>query len=185
MTPTTAASHDLRTDARVLLTGWRPADASQRALAAQYLAFLDAHEDAMWRRCRPGHLTASALVLDAERDRVLLTLHPKFGRWLQLGGHCEPDDPSLAAAALREAQEESGIDALRIRPQPLRLDRHRVGCHGGSWHYDVQFLALAPSDAQERCSAESLAVSWFAVDRLPGSCDASVRALVAAATDLG
>ena len=40
---------------------------------------------------------------------MLLTLHRKVGRWLQLGGHCEPADTTLAGAALREATEESGL----------------------------------------------------------------------------
>ncbi len=42
-------------------------------------------------------------------DRVLLTLHKTVDRWLQLGGHCEPGDTTLAGAALREAAEESGL----------------------------------------------------------------------------
>ncbi len=49
----------------------------------------------------------------------LLTLHPRFGRWLQLGGHCEDTDADIAAAALREATEESGIDGP--------ADRRRTG----------------------------------------------------------
>ena len=46
--------------------------------------------------------------------------------WLQMGGHCEPEDATLADAALREATEESGIDGLTLLPGgPVRLDRHR------------------------------------------------------------
>ena len=41
---------------------------------------------------------------------VLLTLHPRVGQWLQLGGHCEPDDATIADAAAREGREESGIE---------------------------------------------------------------------------
>ena len=78
----------------------------------------------MWRSCEPGHLTASALVLSADRSATLLTLHPRVGQWLQLGGHCEPGDPTLLAAALREATEESGIEGLEIDPVPVRLDVH-------------------------------------------------------------
>ena len=173
----------LRADTLAVLRDWRPATdpAAQEQLRTEYLAFVTGNDDATWRSCRPGHVTASTLVLSAAYDRVLLTLHPKVGRWLQLGGHCEPGDTSLAAAALREAQEESGIAGLRLAPGPARLDRHRVGCHGGSWHYDVQYVATAPAGAVARISAESLDLAWFELDALPEPADPALVALVAAA----
>ena len=74
-------------DAVRTLTDWTAPDSAQDQLRRSYLAHLAAHEDAMWRECTAGHITASALVLDAGLRRALLTLHPKVGRLLQLGGH--------------------------------------------------------------------------------------------------
>ena len=177
----------LHADATRVLATWEPADDGQERLRRAYLDHLAEHADGMWRRCRPDHLTASALVVDAAGERVLLTLHRRIGRWLQTGGHCEPADASLRAAAGREATEESGIAGLVVDEVPLRLDRHPVQCGGGPAHHlDVQYLALAPSGAEERISAESAALEWFGGDDLPEPTDASVRALVAAArTRLG
>lgn len=173
----------LHADARAVLAGWAAPDAAQEKLRRGYLAHLDCHPDAMWRSCLPGHLTASAAVLDAAGRRTLLTLHRKIGLWLQLGGHCEPDDPSLAAAALREATEESGIAGLRLLPAPVRLDRHAVGCGGGSWHLDVQYAAVAPAGAEPVVDeTESDALAWFDVTALPEPSDDACRALVAAAS---
>lgn len=175
------AAASLHDDAVRVLSAYAAGDPAQQALRGDYLAFLAGHDDAMWRACVDGHLTASTLVLSADRSTVLLTLHPKFDRWLQMGGHCEPGDTGVRDAAAREALEESGIAGLELSPDPVRLDRHRVGCHGGSWHLDVQYAALAPVDAEHVISEESLELRWWPVDALPKDTDDSVRLLVRAA----
>ena len=172
----------LHDDVRAVLVSWPAPDAAQAALRDSYVAFLDEHDDGVRRACVPGHITASALVLSADRREVLLTLHAKIGRWLQMGGHCEDVDATLRDAALREATEESGIAGLVIGEAPLRLDKHRVSCHGGSWHLDVQYVAVAPADAEHSISEESLDLAWFDVDALPADSDDALRALVATAT---
>jgi 8-oxo-dGTP pyrophosphatase MutT (NUDIX family) len=174
----------LHADAVRVLSDWSPPDAGQSALRRDFLAHLSAHADGMWRECVKGHLTASAAVLDSTGERVLLTLHPKAGLWLQLGGHCELDDVSLAGAALREAEEESGIEGLRLLPGPVRVDRHSVWCHGGSYHLDVQYTAVAPPGAREKISDESDDLRWFALDAIPDQADDVLRRLVAASREV-
>jgi 8-oxo-dGTP pyrophosphatase MutT (NUDIX family) len=180
-TPAPEASADLHADGREVLLAWLPPDDEQGALRDSYVEFLDLHPDAMWRACVDGHLTGSTLVLSHDRSHVLLTLHSKIKRWLQMGGHCEPGDTSLRAAAGREALEESGIAGLVLSAAPARLDRHRVGCHGGSWHLDVQYVATAATGAVEVISDESLDLRWWPVDALPHDTDDALRALVTAA----
>ena len=151
----------------------------QAELRQAYLDHLAAHPDGMWKACGDGHITASALVIDPSRGRVLLTLHTKLRMWLQMGGHCEPGDSTLADSALREATEESGIAGLSLLPGgPVRLDRHHTPC---AWHLDVQYAALAPVDAVEAISDESLDLRWFAYDEVPGVADESVVRLLTAA----
>ncbi|GGQ77626.1 NUDIX hydrolase [Streptomyces althioticus] len=150
----------------------------QTDLRDAYLEHLAAHPDGLWKACGAGHLTASALVVDPERGRVLLTLHRKLRMWLQMGGHCEPGDAALAAAALREATEESGVAGLTLLPGgPVRLDRHPIPppCH---FHFDVQYAALATPDAVHAVSDESLDVRWFPYDEVPQVADDSVVRLL-------
>ncbi|MEU0280174.1 NUDIX hydrolase [Streptomyces sp. NPDC088147] len=164
----------LHDDAVLVLKGYE----DQPELGGLYLDHLAAHPDAMWKSCGAGHLTASALVIDPERGRVLLTLHKKLGMWLQMGGHCEPGDTSLERAALREATEESGIEGLTLLAGgPVQLDRHAIPapCH---WHLDVQYAALAPSGAVEAISEESLDLRWFSYEEAATVADGSVVRLV-------
>ncbi|MEH1015626.1 NUDIX hydrolase [Micromonospora sp. CPCC 206060] len=174
----TAALH---ADVTALLTGWTPTGPAAADARDRTLALLAAGPVAVTRAHRPGHVTASALVLDPGGDRVLLCLHGKFHRWVQLGGHCEPGDRTLAGAALREATEESGIEGLRIDPVPIDVDIHPVACQGDSLHYDVRFAVLAPAGAVERVSAESTALGWFPPDELPEPLAGGTRQLVAPA----
>ena len=163
----TAALHR---DAVASLTAWTPPDAAQAGLRERYLTHLAARADGMTRGSYPDHLTASTLVLSADRDRVLLTLHAKARQWFQLGGHCEPGDATLAAAAAREAAEESGIADLALDPVPVQLSEHAVPfCdpRGGVHHLDVRFLAVADDEDEHAVSAESLDVRWWPVDALP------------------
>ncbi|MFI5753754.1 NUDIX hydrolase [Streptomyces sp. NPDC051569] len=164
----------LHDDAVLVLKGYE----DQEELRELYLGHLAAHPDGMWKACEAGHLTASALVIDPERDRVLLTLHRKLGMWLQMGGHCEPGDSTLELAALREATEESGIQGLALLPGgPVQLDRHAIPapCR---WHLDVQYAALAPAGAVEAISEESLDLRWFSYDEAADVADGSVASLL-------
>ncbi|ASR34288.1 NUDIX hydrolase [Prauserella marina] len=174
----------LHTSARETLTKWQPATRAQDALRHGFLGFLAAREDACARACEAGHLTASTVVLDASAENVLLTLHPRVGRWLQLGGHCEQEDLSLADAALREAREESGIDGLFLDPDPLHLDVHPVTCSLGvpTRHFDVRFLARAPEGAKAVASEESDDLRWWPVDAMPPETE-DLTELVAAAVE--
>ncbi|MCH0564054.1 MULTISPECIES: NUDIX hydrolase [unclassified Streptomyces] len=164
----------LHDDAVLVLKGYE----DQPGLRQTYLDHLAARPDGLWKACGDGHITASALVIDPPRARVLLTLHRKLRRWLQMGGHCEPGDETLALAALREATEESGIAGLSLLPGgPVRLDRHHTPC---AWHLDVQYAALAPAGATEAISDESLDLRWFAYDEVADVADDSVVRLLEA-----
>jgi 8-oxo-dGTP pyrophosphatase MutT (NUDIX family) len=159
----------LHADALRTLTGWAAPDDQQRLLRSAYVEHLRTHDDGMLRSCVPAHLTASAMVLDHTGERVLLTLHRKGGFWGQLGGHCEPQDDTLAAAAMREATEESGIGGLRlVDDAPVDLDRHALSTAFGTCgeHLDVRYAVVAPPGAEPVVSDESDELAWFSIGKL-------------------
>ena len=133
---------------------------AMRLLLAQRPSPLD-------RRERPGHFTASALVVNAKRDRVLLLHHAKLRIWVQPGGHAD-GNANLKAVALSEATEETGIAGMRIWDSAIDLDVHRVypPNEDSHLHYDVRFLALAPASAVVEANHESTAQRWAAREEL-------------------
>lgn len=153
-----------------VLESWVAPTPAQHHLREQYVEHLRAHPDGLLRSCRPDHLTASTLVLSPDAERVLLTLHAKAAAWFQLGGHLEPTDADVVAAATREAQEESGLHRLRLDPVPVHLDVHPVPfCGPGVRHLDVRFVASTDDEHGHRAGEESSDLRWWPVDDLPGS----------------
>ena len=181
--PSDMSMQTLREDTLRVLREWSSIDVEQERLRLDYLDFVNSFNNSVDRSCRVGHVTASGLLVDITTGEVLLTLHARIGRWLQLGGHIETEtDLSLIDAALRECREESGIDSLTIDPVPLRLDRHEVPCSDGLGgrsvlhHWDVQFLVVT-NNRSHVISDESSDLAWFPPDSLP-QVDVSVAALV-------
>ncbi len=142
-------------------------------------ALVDAHADCFERSCRPGHITCAAWIVSDDRRRALLTHHRKLGRWLQLGGHADGQS-SVEEAALREAQEESGLESFEFVPiqgmvVPFDIDVHDIPARhdpagtlleDAHEHHDIRFLLAARSGGTIHVSDESHDVAWFTPDEV-------------------
>ncbi|HQX91037.1 MAG TPA: NUDIX hydrolase [Thermomonas sp.] len=151
----------------------------EAATVALFHTLLDDAQNPFQRERLAGHFTASCWLVSADGARVLLTHHRKLGLWLQLGGHAD-GQRELSAAALREAEEESGLAGLTIAPEIFDLDRHRIPAHKTvpeHWHYDVRFVVRAGTDEAYTISEESLDLAWRDIAELAADPDAdpSVR----------
>ena len=135
-------------------------------------------------RSNPEHVTASAIVTRPNGASVMLVFHEKLARWLQPGGHVEPEDESVFAAAKREVREETGLTrcSAPIRDAILDLDVHRIppfGREGPHVHFDVRFLLTA---SDERASQNGAA--WFPFpDVAPADADGSLSRAAAKARE--
>ena len=143
-------------DLAASLARYTPADETEAGHLARMLALAGSPDDPCARdHFVPGHFTASAFVLDAEGTSVLLIFHEKFRRWLQPGGHVDPEDGDLVAAALREVQEETGLSEVDVVGEGwFDLDIHDIPARKGDpahQHFDVRILLRArtgQADAQ-------------------------------------
>ena len=155
----------------------------------QILELLTEHGAALAdRTTMPGHLTGSALVVNHARTHLLLLFHSKLQRWLQPGGHADGDH-DLAAVALREATEETGIAGLAVLLPAVDVDIHRIPALGdmdSHLHLDLRFVVVAPDGASAIRNHESEELRWVTPQELeelsdePGLirwCDAGLSAL--------
>ena len=164
--PRLGAGIDLA-DARAIVASVAVTSADADGFRARVLDFIDQHPDALHRTCVAGHLTGSALVVEADTERILMLFHRKLQRWLQPGGHAD-GDANLAAVALREASEETGLSGLRIDPHPIDIDIHRVSPPGEPPHdhLDVRYLVVAPTGSIPIGNHESERLRWVDIDQL-------------------
>jgi ADP-ribose pyrophosphatase YjhB (NUDIX family) len=129
--------------------------------------------------------TASAFVfrIDFDEPKVMLHIHKKIGKYLQLGGHIELNETPWQAIA-HELREESGyemnqlkilqpVDRPRqlsdavIHPQPVSHSTHSFGSTTDHFHTDVAYAFVAnepPRYAPE--SGESTNISLFTRNEL-------------------
>lgn len=156
-------------------------DAREDAMRARVVALVEGEADAFERRAVAGHVTASAWILDPEREHVLLLHHRKLGRWLQPGGHVD-GDPDVRAAAMREAREETGLRTLRFAHEFIYdVDIHPIPARGAEpahEHFDIRFVLEADPREPIRGNDESHDVRWVPLGELEGyGVDDSVRRL--------
>ncbi|MCB9528321.1 MAG: NUDIX domain-containing protein [Myxococcales bacterium] len=158
---------DPRRPLLALLAAHPCADEAEAADVHRIAAFVAAHPDCFGKANPIAHITASAFVLDPA-GRVLLTHHKKLARWLQLGGHSDPDEHDPAATALREATEESGLADLRFHPatgrRPIDVDAHRIPARKAEAahdHLDLRYALCTDHPAAITLTDESHALRWF------------------------
>lgn len=181
-------------DALRAYLGQRFPDEGARLQALTQQLF-DAAGDIFCRSNMRGHITTSALLVDADAGQVLLIHHKTLDRWLQPGGHFEASDAvdPLLASAMREAAEETGVSELRPHPQwlaadsglalPFDIDSHPIPANprkqeGAHWHHDYVYLLLADSaQGLNPQIAEVHAAAWVPLAHLATLPDARMRLL--------
>ena len=119
------------------------------------------------------------MIFDRTLSRTLMVYHNIYRSWSWTGGHNDGDTDFLSVA-LREAQEETGVSALRpLSALPLRWDVLPVSAHtkngrsvAAHLHLNAAFALIADDAAPLAvCPAENSAVAWIGLDALPARCE--------------
>jgi 8-oxo-dGTP pyrophosphatase MutT (NUDIX family) len=122
---------------------------------------------AYFRDHLPGHITGSAWIVDESRENILLTHHAKLNRWLQPGGHADGDE-DIIKIALKEAQEETGLNTIRVLGNGIfDIDIHSIPERDSfpeHFHYDIRILVEASKNELFKITPESHALRWVPLE---------------------
>ena len=136
------------------------------------LGYIDANPDILLRSNETAHFSASAWVVNPAHTKVLMIYHNIYNSWSWPGGHADGEE-DLLSVALREVQEETGIEDVRPAAEELySLEILTVNAHFKRGKYVVPHLhlnltyLLEADDRQALHSKpdENSAVRWFPLE---------------------
>ena len=156
---------------RAVLGAYQPRESREAADLDRVRRLVDDGDP--WSRDGALHVTASALVVDRRGHRVLLRWHERMQRWLQVGGHADPDETDPWAIALREAREETGLEDLAPLVPSLELVPVQIvvvsvpagGREPAHEHADIRYVFATGRPEQSRAESPDAAVRWVGFDQ--------------------
>ncbi|MBR3772212.1 MAG: NUDIX hydrolase [Clostridium sp.] len=131
------------------------------------------YPDIFTRENALAHMTASAWVVNKERDKVLMVYHNIYNSWSWLGGHAD-GETDLMKVALKEVIEESGIENVKAASpnifslEVLTVDGHKKRGQYVSSHLHLNVTYLVEADETEELVVkpdENSGVRWFTPEK--------------------
>lgn len=120
------------------------------------------------------HLTSSSMILNEEKDKVLMVFHNIFKSYSWTGGHND-GDPDFLHVAMKEAREETNIHDLKLlQEDPISIEILPVIPHikrgefvSAHVHLNVSYLfeASETEHVHEKID-ENSKVNWIKINEL-------------------
>lgn len=146
---------------------------TERDRLAEFADLLATERPWTHRSHMAGHVTATAIITNPVGE-LLLVHHRLHDVFWPPGGHIEPVDKALSAAALREAVEETGLDPARAvltDPEPLDIEICDVPANpargeGPHRHLDFRYAFSSPNVALQAQASEVYEAAWLPITNL-------------------
>ena len=137
----------------------------------QFLKFIDTFDDVLTRDNILGHFSASAFVVNKERNKMVVVYHIINDGWIYPGGHADGED-NLLSVAVREVEEETGLkvkvldeNIYAIQSAPVKGHIKRGKYVSAHLHLDVVYIMEADDKLPLIYKKdESKGVKWISFD---------------------
>lgn len=159
---------------REQIEGFEPYNEQERADKEIMLHLIDTYKDVLTRENKVCHFTASNWIVNKERTKVLMVYHNIYQSWAWTGGYCDGDS-DLLRVALKEAQEETGLEHFKVLSNGISsLEIVAVNSHikrenyvPAHLHLDACFLLEVDENEKTRIkSDENSGVKWIDIDKV-------------------
>ena len=153
---------------------FEPFNEQERADKEMMLEYINTFKDVLTRKNKMCHFTASSWIVNKERTKVLMIYHNIYQSWAWTGGHSDGDE-NLLHVALKEAQEETGLQNLKVLKQDIySLEIVTVDCHikrgkfvPSHLHLDCCYLFEADENEPLRIKEdENSGVKWIDINKV-------------------
>ena len=152
-----------------------PKDAREESEKRESLTLMEREGDRLLlRECSYAHMTASSVIVNRNRTKMLMAFHKIYQSWAWTGGHADGDG-DFEAVARREAQEETGIQNLKklgagaasLEVLPVWAHQKHGQMVASHLHLNVSYLFEADDTLPLRIAEdENSAVGWIPIAQL-------------------
>lgn len=154
------------------IKAYKPCNEQEARDKELMLWYMTATDNYLERENLAAHFTASIWTVNRERTKTLMVYHNLYDSWSWIGGHADGEE-DLAAVALRELQEETGVKHGKLVSKEIfSLESLTVDGHvkKGVWvpsHLHLNVTYLAEADEREALVVkedENQAVKWWSFE---------------------
>ena len=152
-----------------------PKDAREESEKREILTLMEREGDRLLlRECSYAHMTASSVIVNRNRTKMLMAFHKIYQSWAWTGGHADGDG-DFEAVARREAQEETGIQNLKklgagaasLEVLPVWAHQKHGQMVASHLHLNISYLFETDDTLPLRIAEdENSAVGWIPIAQL-------------------